>query len=62
MICLGNVTVGPRRAVLDEALAALPGTKVLVAGNHDFGAAARGRTSRAIRRAHLAAWRAKTTC
>ena len=37
MICLGDVTVGPQRAALDEALAALPGTKVLVAGNHDFG-------------------------
>ena len=36
ILCLGDVTVGARRAALDEALAALPGTKILVAGNHDM--------------------------
>ena len=36
IICLGDVTVGARRAAVDEALAALPGTKILVAGNHDM--------------------------
>ena len=35
VICLGDVTVGPASPAIDEALAALPGEKILVAGNHD---------------------------
>ena len=36
IICLGDVTIGPARPAVDEALAALPGTKMLITGNHDF--------------------------
>ena len=36
IICLGDVTVGPPVAAVDGALAALPGDKVLVVGNHEF--------------------------
>ena len=32
IICLGDVTIGPALPAVDEALAALPGTKVLIAG------------------------------
>ena len=36
IICLvGDVTVGPANPPIDEALAALPGETILVAGNHD---------------------------
>ena len=42
IICLGDVTVGPPRPVVDEALGALPGEKVLVVGNHEFAAGNRG--------------------
>ena len=36
VICLGDVTVGPPVRELDVALAALPGAKLLVVGNHEF--------------------------
>ena len=36
VICLGDVTVGPARRAIDEALAMLPGDKILVVGNHEF--------------------------
>ena len=36
IVCLGDVTVGPPSSVIDEALAALPGTKFLVVGKHEF--------------------------
>ena len=36
IVCLGDVTVGPPSSVIDEALAALPGTKLLVVRNHEF--------------------------
>ena len=36
VICLGDVTVGPARRAIDEALAMLTGDKILVVGNHEF--------------------------
>ena len=36
IICLGDVTVGPPVAAVDEVLAALPGDKILIVGNHEF--------------------------
>ena len=36
IICLGDVTVGASTPAIDEALAALPGNKLLVVGNHEF--------------------------
>ena len=36
IICLGDVTVGVANREIDKALATLPGTKVLVVGNHEF--------------------------
>ena len=36
IVCLGDVTVGPPSPAVDEALAGLPGTKLLVVGNHEF--------------------------
>ena len=36
VICLGDVTVGPARRAIDEALAMLPDDKILVVGNHEF--------------------------
>ena len=42
IICLGDVTVGPARPAVDEALGTLPGEKVLVVGNHEFAAGNRG--------------------
>ena len=36
VICAGDVTVGPPNAAIDEELAALPGEKLLVVGNHEF--------------------------
>ena len=36
IICLGDIAVGPRIPALDEVLGTLPGTKILIAGNHDF--------------------------
>ena len=36
VICAGDVTVGPPNPAIDEELAALPGEKVLVVGNHEF--------------------------
>ena len=36
IICLGDITVGPARRAIDEALAMLPGDKILVVGNHEF--------------------------
>ena len=35
-ICLGDVTIGPALPAVDEAPAAPPGTKMVIAGNHDF--------------------------
>lgn len=36
IVCLGDVTVGPPVPGLDDTLAALPGDKLLVVGNHEF--------------------------
>ena len=36
VICAGDVTVGPPSPAVDKELAALPGEKVLVVGNHEF--------------------------
>ena len=36
MICAGDVTVGLPNSAIDEELAALPGEKLLVVGNHEF--------------------------
>ena len=36
IICLGDVTVGVAKRGIDNALATLPGTRVLVVGNHEF--------------------------
>ena len=36
IICLGDVTVGVAKRRIDKALATLPGTRVLVVGNHEF--------------------------
>ncbi|MCY4599745.1 MAG: hypothetical protein OXF27_07480 [Acidobacteria bacterium] len=36
IICRGDVTVGVANRGIDNALATLPGTRVLVVGNHDF--------------------------
>ena len=36
IICLGDVTVGVAKRRLDQALATLPGTRILVVGNHEF--------------------------
>ena len=36
IICLGDVTVGVANRGIDKALATLPGTRVLVVGNHEF--------------------------
>lgn len=36
IICLGDVTVGMANLGIDKALATLPGTRVLVVGNHEF--------------------------
>ena len=36
IICLGDVTVGVAKRRLDQAPATLPGTKVLVVGNHEY--------------------------
>ena len=35
-ICLGDVTIGPALPAVDEAPAALPRTKMVIARNHDF--------------------------
>ena len=36
IICLGDVTVGVANRRIDKALATLPGTSVLVVGDHEF--------------------------
>ena len=36
IICLGDVTVGVPKRGIDRALATLPGTRILVVGNHEF--------------------------
>ena len=36
IICLGDVTVGMANRGIDKALATVPGTRVLVVGNHEF--------------------------
>lgn len=36
IICLGDVTVGAAGRGIDNALASVPGTRVLVVGNHEF--------------------------
>ena len=36
IICHGDVTVGVAKRRIDKALATLPGTRVLVVGNHEF--------------------------
>ncbi len=36
IICLGDVTVGAASRGIDNALASVPGTRVLVVGNHEF--------------------------
>ena len=49
IICLGDVTVGAASRGIDNALASVPGTRVLVVGNHEFpvgGAGAAGRRHR----------------
>lgn len=36
IICLGDITVGVANRGIDTALATLPGTRILVVGNHEF--------------------------
>ena len=42
IICLGDITVGVANRGIDKALATLPGTRVLVVGNHEFPIGAAG--------------------